>query len=145
MLDVDHGGTNIASYTKGDLIAASATTTLNKLNVGTNGQILAANTSTTTGLEWVDNQQGTVTEVTVTAPLTVSTGTTTPVPEHHHRHNQRSWCLATDRRRCFFQYYNCCDSQRRQDRLRPRGTGNTQGRWNVYGPSADRQHRISAI
>ena len=77
-VDVDHGGTNIASYTKGDLLAASAATTLDKLGVGSNGQILAADSSTTTGLAWINNQVGTVTEVTVTAPLGVSNGTTTP-------------------------------------------------------------------
>ena len=78
VLDVDHGGTNIASYTKGDLIAASAATTLTKLGVGTNGYILSANSSETTGLEWIENKVGTVTEVTVTAPLGVTSGTTTP-------------------------------------------------------------------
>ena len=78
VLDVDHGGTNIAAYTKGDLIAASAATTLTKLGVGTNGFILSANSSTTTGLEWIANQVGTVTSVSVTAPLGVTNGTTTP-------------------------------------------------------------------
>ena len=77
-LDVDHGGTNITSYTKGDLLAASATTTLDKLAVGTDGYILSANSSQTTGLEWIENKVGTVTEVTVNAPLSVTTGTTTP-------------------------------------------------------------------
>lgn len=77
-LDVARGGTNIASYTKGDLIAASASTTLNKLTVGANGYILSANSSTTTGLEWIANTVGTVTGVTVTAPLGVTNGTTTP-------------------------------------------------------------------
>ena len=77
-LDVARGGTNIASYAKGDLIAASASTTLNKLTVGANGYILSANSSTTTGLEWIANQVGTVTGVTVTAPLGVTNGTTTP-------------------------------------------------------------------
>ena len=78
VLDVARGGTNIASYAKGDLIAASATTTLNKLAVGTNGYILSANSSETTGLEWIENQVGTVTEVTASAPLSVTNGTTTP-------------------------------------------------------------------
>ena len=78
VLDVDHGGTNIAAYTKGDLIAASAATTLTKLGVGTNGFILSANSSETTGLEWIENKVGTVTNVTVTAPLGVTNGTTTP-------------------------------------------------------------------
>ena len=78
VLDVNRGGTNIASYAKGDLIAASASTTLDKLAVGNNGYILAANSSETTGLEWIENKVGTVTNVTVTAPLGVSNGTTTP-------------------------------------------------------------------
>jgi len=78
VLDVARGGTNIASYAKGDLIAASATTTLNKLAVGANGYILSANSSETTGLEWIENKVGTVTEVTASAPLSVTNGTTTP-------------------------------------------------------------------
>ena len=78
VLDVARGGTNIASYAKGDLIAASASSTLNKLTVGANGYILSANSSETTGLEWIENKVGTVTEVTVSAPLGVTNGTTTP-------------------------------------------------------------------
>lgn len=78
VLDVNRGGTNIASYTKGDILAASAGATLTKLNVGTDGYILSANSSTTTGLEWIENDLGTVTSVTGTAPIQVSSGTTTP-------------------------------------------------------------------
>lgn len=37
---------------KGDLIAASAADTAARLPVGTNGQLLAANSATSTGLEW---------------------------------------------------------------------------------------------
>lgn len=37
---------------KGDLIAASAADTAARLPVGTNGQVLTANSSTSTGLEW---------------------------------------------------------------------------------------------
>ena len=77
-LDVARGGTNIASYAKGDLIAASASTTLNKLTVGANGYILSADSTQTTGLQWIANTVGTVTGVTVTAPLGVTNGTTTP-------------------------------------------------------------------
>lgn len=77
-VDVDHGGTNIASYTKGDLLVASAATTLEKLGSGTNSQILSVDTSTATGLAWINNQVGTVTSVTATAPLQVANGTTTP-------------------------------------------------------------------
>ena len=76
---VARGGTNISSYTKGDLLAASASTTLTKLGVGTNGQVLRANSATATGLEWGVDYVGTVTSVTGSAPISVATGTTTPV------------------------------------------------------------------
>ena len=75
---VARGGTNISSYTKGDLIAASGTTTLAKLGVGTNGFVLSANSSEATGLQWIQNPAGTVTGVTVSAPLGVTNATTTP-------------------------------------------------------------------
>jgi hypothetical protein len=78
-LAVARGGTGLNSYTKGDLIAASGTTTLAKLPVGTNGHVLKANSATVTGLEWGANTAGTVTTVTSsTAALTVATPTTTP-------------------------------------------------------------------
>ena len=78
-LVVARGGTNVASYTKGDLLAASAATTLTKLPVGTNGQVLRANSATATGLEYGADFVGTVTTVTSsTAALTVATATTTP-------------------------------------------------------------------
>lgn len=78
MLAVPRGGTGIAAYTKGDLIVPTGTTTLDKLGVGTNGYILSANSSQSTGLEWIANQVGTVTSVSGTAPIQVATGTTTP-------------------------------------------------------------------
>lgn len=37
---------------KGDILSASANDTLSVLSVGTNGQVLTANSSTTTGLQW---------------------------------------------------------------------------------------------
>jgi hypothetical protein len=78
-LAVARGGTGLASYTKGDLLGASAATTLNALTVGTNGQVLRANSATATGLEWSNDFVGTVTDVTSsTAALTVATATTTP-------------------------------------------------------------------
>jgi hypothetical protein len=78
-LAVARGGTGLASYTKGDLLAASAATTLTKLTVGTNGQVLRANSATATGLEWGNDFVGTVTTVTSsTAALTVATASTTP-------------------------------------------------------------------
>jgi hypothetical protein len=78
-LAVARGGTGLVSYTKGDLLGASAATTLNALTVGTNGQVLRANSATATGLEWSNDFVGTVTTVTSsTAALTVATATTTP-------------------------------------------------------------------
>jgi hypothetical protein len=78
-LAVARGGTGLASYAKGDLVAATAATTLAKLTVGTNGQVLKANSSTATGLEWGAISAGTVTSVSSsTAALTVATATTTP-------------------------------------------------------------------
>ena len=54
---VADGGTNISSYTKGDILAATGTTTLDKVAVGTGtgtttGQVLESNSSPTTGLAW---------------------------------------------------------------------------------------------
>ena len=78
-LAVARGGTGLASYAKGDLVAATAATTLAKLTVGTNGQVLKANSATATGLEWGAAATGTVTTVSSsTAALTVATATTTP-------------------------------------------------------------------
>jgi hypothetical protein len=78
-LAVARGGTNLASYTKGDLIAASAAATLAKRTVGTNGQVLTADSAEATGLKWATPTTGTVTTVSSsTAALTVATATTTP-------------------------------------------------------------------
>jgi hypothetical protein len=73
------GGTGIASYAKGDIVAASASTTLVKLPVGTNGQVLTADSAEASGLKYTTPTVGTVTTVTSsTAALTVATATTTP-------------------------------------------------------------------
>ena len=78
-LAVARGGTGTGSYTKGDLLAASSGTALSQLAVGTNGQVLRANSATATGLEWGADFVGTVTTVSSsTAALTVATATTTP-------------------------------------------------------------------
>jgi hypothetical protein len=42
-IGVDYGGTGLTSYTTGDLLYASGSTTLSKLGVGTNGYILTVN------------------------------------------------------------------------------------------------------
>ena len=76
---VARGGTAIGSYTKGDLLVASGVTTLAKLGVGTNGQVLKANSATATGLEWGTVGVGTVTTVSSsTSALTIADPTTTP-------------------------------------------------------------------
>jgi hypothetical protein len=78
-LAVARGGTNLATYTKGDLIAATAATTLAQRTVGTNGQVLTADSVEATGLKWATPTTGTVTTVSSsTAALTVATATTTP-------------------------------------------------------------------
>ena len=50
VLDVDHGGTNIASYTAGDLLYATGATTLAKLGVN-DGKFLK---STASAVEWAE-------------------------------------------------------------------------------------------
>ncbi len=54
-IDAVSGGSSIAVSSfnaKGDLLSASANDTLSVLSVGSNGRVLTANSSTTTGLEW---------------------------------------------------------------------------------------------
>lgn len=46
------GGTGQTTYTKGDLLAASAATTLTKLAVGTDTQVLTADAAEVTGIKW---------------------------------------------------------------------------------------------
>jgi hypothetical protein len=75
---VARGGTGNTTYAKGDLLVASAATTLNKLTAGTNGQVLRANSATATGLEWGADYLGTVTNVTGSGAISVANGTTTP-------------------------------------------------------------------
>ena len=75
---VARGGTGLSSYTKGDLLAATGTTALGSLAVGTNGQVLTADSSTATGLAWTSAAPGTVTSVTGTGAITVVNTTTTP-------------------------------------------------------------------
>lgn len=48
------GGTSFTSYTKGDTICPSAATTLTKLGVGTNGQVLTAASGATCGINWAN-------------------------------------------------------------------------------------------
>lgn len=47
-----NGGTGQSTYTKGDLLAAPGGTTLNKLSVGTDAQVLTADAASTNGVKW---------------------------------------------------------------------------------------------
>lgn len=46
------GGTGITSYQKGDILVASNSNTLVRLIVGTNGQVLTADSTQPSGLKW---------------------------------------------------------------------------------------------
>jgi hypothetical protein len=56
---------------KGNIVAASAAGTPVALPVGTNGQVLVANSACSAGLEWVTDVPGDVTGVNATFPITV--------------------------------------------------------------------------
>jgi hypothetical protein len=78
-LPIGNGGTNITTYTTGDVLYASATNTLSKLAIGTTGQVLTV----AAGLpSWGAAATGTVTSVSVVSANgfagTVATATTTP-------------------------------------------------------------------
>lgn len=53
-----NGGTGNASYTKGDLLAASAATTLTKLAAAANDARLTTDSAETTGLKWIAASTG---------------------------------------------------------------------------------------
>lgn len=71
-----YGGTNQSTYTAGDILYASASNTLSKLGIGSNGQVLTLSA----GLpSWATPTTGTVTSVTGTTNEITSTGGATPV------------------------------------------------------------------
>ena len=76
LLVTTKGGTGLGSYTKGDILYASASNTLSKLAVGSIGTVLKVGLNDS--LAWGTTAAGTVTAVTVGDGLDVSSGTTTP-------------------------------------------------------------------
>ena len=78
ILATGYGGTSFNAYTKGDILVGSGTTLL-KQAVGTNGQVLTADSTFGTGVRWATPASGTVLSVSVNSPLTVVSGSTTPV------------------------------------------------------------------
>lgn len=63
------GGTGQSSYTKGDILCASGATTLVKLGVGANGQVLSADSTQSCGLKYIAaGGTGSVTSVDLTMP-----------------------------------------------------------------------------
>ena len=73
---VADGGTNISSYTTGDLLYASGSTTLSKLAIGSDTQVLTVSGGVPT---WAAAAGGGVTSVSGTANRITSTGGATPV------------------------------------------------------------------
>ena len=65
--------------TKGDLIAATGASTPARLAVGTNGQVLKANSSATAGVEWGDAAAGSITQI-ATGTLGTTGTTITSIP-----------------------------------------------------------------
>ncbi len=65
--------------TKGDLIAATATTTVSRLGVGTNGQVLTADSTASTGLKWATPSSGGMTLISTTS-LSGSSISLTSIP-----------------------------------------------------------------
>lgn len=82
-LAVARGGTNTASYTKGDILVAQSSTVLTKVAVGTNGQVLTADSAQATGVKWAASSAGTGTVTSVGATgsngLFCTTDTTNPI------------------------------------------------------------------
>jgi hypothetical protein len=78
ILATGYGGTSFNAYTKGDILVGSGTTLL-KQAVGTNGQVLTADSALGTGVRWVTPASGTVLSVTANSPITVASGTTNAV------------------------------------------------------------------
>lgn len=68
------GGTGQTSYSKGDLLIAQSSSVLSKLSVGTNGNILIADSTQATGVRWGGGKFG---GTGADGALSITTGTTT--------------------------------------------------------------------
>jgi hypothetical protein len=69
------GGTGQAAYTKGDLLVAADASSLNKVAVGSDGQVLAADSSTVTGVKWTNPVAGTLVDYQKSAATVTGDGT----------------------------------------------------------------------
>ena len=49
------GGTGQTTFTKGDILVATSTSVLAKLAVGIDGQVFSSNSSTASGVQWINN------------------------------------------------------------------------------------------
>lgn len=76
VLPIANGGTNISTYTTGDVLYASAANVLSKLPIGTAGQVLTVAAGI---ISWATPTTGTVTSVSGTANRITSTGGATPI------------------------------------------------------------------
>lgn len=91
--------------TKGDLVAATGADTLARVGVGTNGQVLSANSSATAGVEWVTPASGGMTTLasgnfpTNSGTLTISSISASykhlilVMQDHYISGNQNDWYL----------------------------------------------------
>lgn len=57
-IDETKGGTGQTSFTKGDILIATDSSTLTKLNVGTNDQVLTADSAEASGVKWATPSSG---------------------------------------------------------------------------------------
>lgn len=103
---------------KGDLIAGTAADTVGRLAVGTNGQVLAANSSASTGLEWVTASGGALILLN-TASFTTSSQVSLPT----------STFTSTYRNYRLIVNFTCTASNYFTLRLRASGTDNTDNNY----------------
>ena len=90
---------------KGDLIAATAADTVARLAVGTNDQVLVADSSTATGLKWSTFSSGGMTLISTTT-LTGASVTLSSIPQtyNHLQLIVRNYLPATDSRNLFLRF-----------------------------------------